>query len=38
MLDDMDGVAAPVTDLGRRHIQWVRERGLPFGMDHHDDN
>jgi predicted unusual protein kinase regulating ubiquinone biosynthesis (AarF/ABC1/UbiB family) len=38
MLDDMDGVAAPITDLGRRHIQWVRERGLPFGMDHHDDN
>jgi predicted unusual protein kinase regulating ubiquinone biosynthesis (AarF/ABC1/UbiB family) len=38
MLDDMDGVAAPVTELGRRHVAWVRERGLPFGMDHHDNH
>jgi predicted unusual protein kinase regulating ubiquinone biosynthesis (AarF/ABC1/UbiB family) len=36
MLDDMDGLAAPVTDLGRQHVAWVRDRGLPFGMDHHD--
>ncbi|OBG28824.1 ABC transporter [Mycobacterium sp. 852002-51057_SCH5723018] len=38
MLDDMDGVATPVTDLGRRHVAWVRDRGLPFGMDRHDDD
>lgn len=37
MVDDMDGVAAPVTALGRQHVEWVRERGLPFGMDRHDD-
>jgi len=36
-LDDMDGVAEPITELGRQHNKWVRERGLPFGMDHHDD-
>ncbi|SCX15870.1 ABC1 kinase family protein [Mycolicibacterium fluoranthenivorans] len=35
-VDDMDGIAKPVSDLGRRHIAWVRERGLPFGLDHHD--
>jgi predicted unusual protein kinase regulating ubiquinone biosynthesis (AarF/ABC1/UbiB family) len=35
-VDDMDGIAEPVSDLGRRHIAWVRERGLPFGLDHHD--
>ena len=29
MLDDMDGVAAPVTELGRQHDAWVRQRGLP---------
>jgi predicted unusual protein kinase regulating ubiquinone biosynthesis (AarF/ABC1/UbiB family) len=34
-LDDMDGVAAPVSDLGRRHEAWVRQRGLPHGMDDH---
>src|ERR1700742_477672 len=38
MVDDMDGVAAPVTDLGRRHVAWVRNRGLPFGMDDHGDH
>ncbi|HEX5143255.1 MAG TPA: AarF/ABC1/UbiB kinase family protein [Mycobacterium sp.] len=32
-LDDMDGVAAPVTDLGRQHAAWVCERELPFGAD-----
>ncbi|MDR3662248.1 MAG: AarF/UbiB family protein, partial [Mycobacterium sp.] len=36
MLDDMDGVAEPVTDLGRQHVAWVRLRGLPFGVDDHD--
>lgn len=36
MLDDMDGVAEPISDLGRQHVAWVRERGLPFGLDHHD--
>ena len=32
-LDDMDGIIEPVSDLGKRHIAWVRQRGLPFGMD-----
>jgi predicted unusual protein kinase regulating ubiquinone biosynthesis (AarF/ABC1/UbiB family) len=36
MADDMDGVAEPVTELGKQHVAWVRQRGLPFGMDHHD--
>ena len=35
-LDDMDGVDEPVTDLGRRHVAWVRRRGLPFGTDDHE--
>jgi hypothetical protein len=38
MLDDMDGVATPVSELGRQHVDWVRDRGLPFGMDRHDHN
>jgi hypothetical protein len=33
MLDDMDGIASPTTELGRRHDAWVRERGLPHGLD-----
>jgi predicted unusual protein kinase regulating ubiquinone biosynthesis (AarF/ABC1/UbiB family) len=36
LLDDMDGVAEPITDVGKQHVAWVRERGLPFGMDDHD--
>jgi predicted unusual protein kinase regulating ubiquinone biosynthesis (AarF/ABC1/UbiB family) len=36
MLDDMDGAAEPVSDIGRQHTAWVRERGLPFGLDQHD--
>ena len=32
-LDDMDGIIEPVSDLGKQHIAWVRQRGLPFGMD-----
>jgi predicted unusual protein kinase regulating ubiquinone biosynthesis (AarF/ABC1/UbiB family) len=35
-VDDMDGVAEPLTEMGRRHVAWVRERGLPFGMDDHE--
>lgn len=35
-VDDMDGVTEPVTELGRRHVAWVRRRGLPFGMDDHE--
>jgi hypothetical protein len=34
--DDIDGVAAPITQLGMRHHIWVRERGLPSALDHHD--
>lgn len=38
LVDDMDGVAPPATELGRQHVAWVRKRGLPFGLDDHDDN
>ncbi|MCJ0894175.1 AarF/ABC1/UbiB kinase family protein [Rhodococcus sp. ARC_M5] len=34
--DDMDGVAEPVTRLGRLHHDWVRERGLPSATDIHE--
>jgi predicted unusual protein kinase regulating ubiquinone biosynthesis (AarF/ABC1/UbiB family) len=34
--DDLDGVAEPVTELGKAHHTWVRERGLPSALDHHD--
>jgi predicted unusual protein kinase regulating ubiquinone biosynthesis (AarF/ABC1/UbiB family) len=34
--DDMDGVAEPITELGRLHHAWVCERGLPSALDHHD--
>jgi predicted unusual protein kinase regulating ubiquinone biosynthesis (AarF/ABC1/UbiB family) len=34
--NDLDGVAEPVTDLGKLHHAWVRERGLPSALDHHD--
>ena len=36
LLDDMDGVAPPVTELGRQHLTWVHQRGLPLGVDDHD--
>ena len=36
LLDDMDGVAPPVTELGRQHLAWVRQRGLPLGVDDHE--
>lgn len=32
---DIDGIAEPTTELGRLHHTWVRERGLPGGLDHH---
>lgn len=34
--EDLDGIAEPVTELGKLHHAWVRERGLPLGLDHHD--
>ena len=34
--DDFDGAADPVTELGKKHHAWVRERGLPSALDHHD--
>jgi len=36
IFDDMDGVAEPITELGRQHHAWVRERGLPSALEHHD--
>ena len=33
LVDDLDGVAEPITALGKQHVDWVRERGLPFGCD-----
>ena len=34
--DDLDGVAEPVTDVGKQHHAWIRERGLPGALDHHE--
>ncbi len=31
--DDMDGVSEPVTELGKLHHAWVRDRGLPSALD-----
>jgi predicted unusual protein kinase regulating ubiquinone biosynthesis (AarF/ABC1/UbiB family) len=36
LADDMDGLAEPITPLGRAHNAWVRQRGLPYGLDPHD--
>lgn len=36
LTDDMDGVADPVTPLGKQHDAWVRDRGLPYGLEPHD--
>jgi predicted unusual protein kinase regulating ubiquinone biosynthesis (AarF/ABC1/UbiB family) len=36
VIDDMDGVAEPITPLGKQHDAWVRQRGLPCGLEHHD--
>lgn len=35
MLNALDGVGEPITDAARRHVSWVRARGLPFGLDAH---
>lgn len=34
--DDMDRVAEPITPLGKQHHAWVRQRGLPCGLEPHD--
>ncbi|MCX2932111.1 AarF/ABC1/UbiB kinase family protein [Mycobacterium sp. CVI_P3] len=34
ILDDTDGVAEPITALGRQHHAWVRERGLRLVPPH----
>ena len=36
IVNDMDGVAEPITPLGKQHVAWVRRRGLPFGLEPHD--
>ncbi|MGV0771340.1 ABC1 kinase family protein [Mycobacterium syngnathidarum] len=36
ILEDLSGIAEPTTELGKLHHAWVRERGLPRGLDHHD--
>jgi predicted unusual protein kinase regulating ubiquinone biosynthesis (AarF/ABC1/UbiB family) len=36
LMDDMDRVAEPITELGKQHHAWARDRGLPTGLDHHD--
>jgi len=36
ILDDMDGVAEPTTELGRAHHAWVAARGLPGALDDHE--
>lgn len=36
IVDDLEGVAEPTTELGRQHHAWRRERGLPCGLDHHE--
>src|SRR5882757_5886993 len=33
--EDLDGFAEPITPLGKQHDAWVRERGLPYGLEHH---
>jgi predicted unusual protein kinase regulating ubiquinone biosynthesis (AarF/ABC1/UbiB family) len=33
LCDDLDGVAEPITPLGKQHVAWVRRRGLPFGLE-----
>ena len=35
ILDDMDGIAEPITALGKQHHVWLRERGLPYGLEAH---
>lgn len=33
IVDELDGVAPPVTVVGEAHARWVHERGLPHGLD-----
>jgi predicted unusual protein kinase regulating ubiquinone biosynthesis (AarF/ABC1/UbiB family) len=35
LIDDMDGVAEPTSELGKQHHAWVRERGLPSALGRH---
>lgn len=35
VIDDMDGVAEPITPLGQQHRAWLSKRGLPYGLDTH---
>ena len=34
--DDLDNVAEPITELGKQHHAWVRERGLPSALEDRD--
>jgi predicted unusual protein kinase regulating ubiquinone biosynthesis (AarF/ABC1/UbiB family) len=34
--DVTDGVAEPITPLGKAHDAWVRQRRLPYGLDTHE--
>jgi predicted unusual protein kinase regulating ubiquinone biosynthesis (AarF/ABC1/UbiB family) len=36
IVTDFDGAGEPTTELGKLHHAWVRERGLPSALDHHD--
>ena len=36
ILDEVDGVGGAATSLGEQHLAWVRDRRLPFGLDHRD--
>ena len=36
IVDDFDSTIEPVTDLGKKHHAWVRDRGLPTALEHHD--
>lgn len=36
LADDLDGMAEPITPLGKQHVAWVRDRGLPFGLENHE--
>jgi predicted unusual protein kinase regulating ubiquinone biosynthesis (AarF/ABC1/UbiB family) len=36
IMDDLDGVVEPATELGKLHHAWVGDRGLPLALDHHE--
>ncbi|MUM17734.1 AarF/ABC1/UbiB kinase family protein [Mycobacterium sp. CBMA271] len=38
MIEDLAGLADPVSPLGIQHRAWVLERGLPFGLDDHEEH